>query len=207
MPEKHTLSRPRGARAGTWPGPVGLFWIFRNAARFPAGRRFKAGTCQKPRAPARLGRTLPLPRCRSPAAASFWSERRGHYRAASLDDCRGVRRNPRAAPFPARSEPSICESGFALCRITRLAAPILAQYVNGLLRRSGRALAGPCSGSAGSAFDRSDGASALVLALTADPGWVAALLAIVAAAPAFATKLNPFRILAAGRLLGFAGVV
>ncbi|MFO1111981.1 MAG: chromate transporter [Bradyrhizobium sp.] len=51
------------------------------------------------------------------------------------------------------------------------------------------------------------GASALILALAADRNWVAALLTIVAAVLAFATKLNPFWILAAGGLLGFAGVV
>jgi chromate transporter len=51
------------------------------------------------------------------------------------------------------------------------------------------------------------GASALILALASDPSWTAALLTIVAAVLAFATKLNPFWILAAGGLLGFAGVV
>src|ERR1700755_2099446 len=51
------------------------------------------------------------------------------------------------------------------------------------------------------------GASALILAQTSDLSWAAALLTIVAAALAFATKLNPFWILAAGGLLGFAGVI
>src|SRR3954467_791886 len=50
------------------------------------------------------------------------------------------------------------------------------------------------------------GASAFILALTSDLSWMAALITIVAAALAFATKLNPFWMLAAGGLLGFAGV-
>jgi chromate transporter len=51
------------------------------------------------------------------------------------------------------------------------------------------------------------GASALILALTSDRSWIAALVTIVAAALAFATRLNPFWMLAAGGILGFAGVV
>ena len=51
------------------------------------------------------------------------------------------------------------------------------------------------------------GASAFILALTSDLSWMAALITIVAAALAFATKLNPFWMLAAGGLLGFAGVI
>jgi chromate transporter len=50
-------------------------------------------------------------------------------------------------------------------------------------------------------------ASALILALASDRNAAAALLTIVAAALAFATKLNPFWILAAGGVLGFAGFV
>jgi len=85
---------------------------------------------------------------------------------------------------------------------------VLAYYVSGFLRRS--------SASRWPAIVQAAlvplsiglmGASALILALTSDRNWVAALLTIVAATLAFATKLNPFWILAAGGLLGFAGVV
>ena len=51
------------------------------------------------------------------------------------------------------------------------------------------------------------GASALILALTSDGNWIAALITVTAAALAFATRLNPFWMLAAGGILGFAGVV
>jgi chromate transporter len=85
---------------------------------------------------------------------------------------------------------------------------ILAYYVSDLLRRF--------SGSPWPALIQAAlvplsiglmGASALILALTSDLSWTAALLTIVAAVLAFATKLNPFWILAAGGLLGFAGVI
>jgi chromate transporter len=51
------------------------------------------------------------------------------------------------------------------------------------------------------------GASGLVLALTSDRTWTAALITAAAAAVAFATRLNPLWLLLAGGLLGFAGVV
>ena len=51
------------------------------------------------------------------------------------------------------------------------------------------------------------GASGLILALTSDQSWAAALTTAVAAVLAFATRLNPFWLLLAGGLLGFAGVV
>jgi chromate transporter len=51
------------------------------------------------------------------------------------------------------------------------------------------------------------GASGLVLALTSDRTWTAALVTVAAAALAFATRLNPLWILLAGGVLGFAGVV
>jgi chromate transporter len=51
------------------------------------------------------------------------------------------------------------------------------------------------------------GASALVLALTSDRSWMAALITAVAAILAFATRLNPLWLLLGGGLLGFAGVV
>jgi chromate transporter len=50
-------------------------------------------------------------------------------------------------------------------------------------------------------------ASGLVLALTSDRTWAAALITAVAAAVAFATRLNPLWLLVAGGLLGFAGVI
>ncbi len=50
-------------------------------------------------------------------------------------------------------------------------------------------------------------ASALILARTSDQSWIAALITIAAAALAFATRLNPFWMLLAGGILGFAGVV
>jgi chromate transporter len=51
------------------------------------------------------------------------------------------------------------------------------------------------------------GASGLILAQAADRTWVAVLMTAAAAALAFATGLNPFWMLLAGGLLGFAGVV
>ena len=51
------------------------------------------------------------------------------------------------------------------------------------------------------------GASGLVLAQAADRTWIAALMTAVAAAVAFATRLNPFWMLLAGGLLGFAGII
>ena len=50
-------------------------------------------------------------------------------------------------------------------------------------------------------------ASGLILARTSDQSWIAALITIVAAALAFATRVNPFWLLLAGGILGFAGVV
>jgi chromate transporter len=51
------------------------------------------------------------------------------------------------------------------------------------------------------------GASGLVLALTSDRTWTAALLTAAVAALAFATRLNPLWLLLAGGFLGFAGVI
>jgi chromate transporter len=50
-------------------------------------------------------------------------------------------------------------------------------------------------------------ASGLILALTSDQSWMAALITVVAAVLAFATRLNPFWLLLAGGALGFAGVI
>src|SRR5438067_13057482 len=85
---------------------------------------------------------------------------------------------------------------------------VLAYYVSRLLARS--------SGSRWPAMIQAAlvplsiglmGASALILALTSDSNWIAALITVTAAALAFATRLNPFWMLAAGGILGFAGVV
>jgi chromate transporter len=85
---------------------------------------------------------------------------------------------------------------------------ILAYYVSGLLTRSKqsrwpaiiRAALVPLSIGL-------MGASALVLALTSDRSWMAALITAVAAILAFATRLNPLWLLLAGGCLGFAGVI
>lgn len=50
-------------------------------------------------------------------------------------------------------------------------------------------------------------ASGLILALTADRTLIAALITLAAALLAFATRLNPLWLLAAGGVLGFAGLV
>ena len=51
------------------------------------------------------------------------------------------------------------------------------------------------------------GASGLILALTSDQSWIAALITSAAAVLAFATRLNPFWMLLAGGVLGFAGII
>jgi chromate transporter len=51
------------------------------------------------------------------------------------------------------------------------------------------------------------GASGLILALTADRTWTAALVTAAAALLAFATRLNPLWLLLAGGCLGFAGFI
>ena len=51
------------------------------------------------------------------------------------------------------------------------------------------------------------GASGLVLALTSNRNWAAALVTVAAAVLAFATRLNPLWMLLAGGCLGFAGVI
>jgi chromate transporter len=51
------------------------------------------------------------------------------------------------------------------------------------------------------------GASALILALSADQNWVGALITLAAAALAFATRLNPLWMLLVGGCLGFAGLI
>src|SRR6266566_8650349 len=51
------------------------------------------------------------------------------------------------------------------------------------------------------------GASGLILALTSDQSWMAAVITIVAAVLAFATRLNPLWMLLVGGCLGFAGLI
>jgi chromate transporter len=51
------------------------------------------------------------------------------------------------------------------------------------------------------------GASGFILARTSDQSWVAALTTVITAIVAFATRLNPFWLLLAGGVLGFAGVI
>ena len=51
------------------------------------------------------------------------------------------------------------------------------------------------------------GASSLILARTSDQNWIAFLTTAIAAILAFATRLNPFWMLAAGGILGFAGLI
>jgi chromate transporter len=50
-------------------------------------------------------------------------------------------------------------------------------------------------------------ASGLILALTSDRTWVAALVTAASAVLAFATRLNPLWLLLAGGILGFAGLI
>jgi chromate transporter len=50
-------------------------------------------------------------------------------------------------------------------------------------------------------------ACGLILALTSDRSWMAALVTAVSAVLAFATRLNPLSLLLAGGCLGFAGVI
>jgi chromate transporter len=50
-------------------------------------------------------------------------------------------------------------------------------------------------------------ASGLILARTSDQSWIAALTTVITAIVAFATRLNPFWLLLAGGILGFAGVI
>jgi chromate transporter len=92
----------------------------------------------------------------------------------------------------------------AMCGPTAL----LAYYVNRLLARS--------KGSRWPAIIQAAlvplsiglmAASGLILARTSDQSWIAALTTVSAAILAFATRLNPFWILLAAGLLGFAGVI
>jgi chromate transporter len=85
---------------------------------------------------------------------------------------------------------------------------ILAYYVSRLLRRSNHS---PWPGIIQAALVPLSiglmGASGLILALTSDQSWVAALITAAAAVLAFATRLNPVWMLLAGGALGFAGII
>ncbi len=85
---------------------------------------------------------------------------------------------------------------------------VLAYCVSGLLRRSSRSRWPAMIQAALVPLSIGlMGASGLILALTSDRTWTAALVTAVAAVLAFATRLNPLWLLAAGGCLGFAGVI
>ncbi|MGX9427383.1 MULTISPECIES: chromate transporter [Bradyrhizobium] len=92
----------------------------------------------------------------------------------------------------------------AMCGPTAL----LAYYVSGLLARS-RHSRWPAIIQA-ALVPLSIGlmaASGFILARTSDQSWIAALTTVITAIVAFATRLNPFWLLLAGGVLGFAGVI
>ena len=85
---------------------------------------------------------------------------------------------------------------------------VLAYYVSGLLARSGHSRWPAIIQAA--LVPLSIGlmaASGLILAQTTDRSVVAAVMTAATAMLAFATRLNPFWMLLAGGLLGFAGVI
>ncbi|MGB8400498.1 chromate transporter [Bradyrhizobium sp.] len=87
-------------------------------------------------------------------------------------------------------------------------AAVLAYYVSRLLARSGGARWPAMIQAA--LVPVSIGlmaASGLILARSSGQSWVAALVTVLAAALAFATRLNPFWMLLGGGILGFAGVI
>jgi chromate transporter len=105
---------------------------------------------------------------------------------------------------------SVAGVGGALAATLAMCGPtaILAYYVSRLLARS-RQSRWPALIQA-ALVPLSIGlmaASGLILARTSDQSWVAALVTVAAAVLAFATRLNPFWMLLAGGILGFAGVI
>ena len=85
---------------------------------------------------------------------------------------------------------------------------VLSYCVSGLLRRSSRSRwPGIIQAALVPLSIGLMGASGLVLALTSDRSWIAALVTAMAAGIAFATRLNPLWLLLAGGCLGFAGLV
>ncbi|MEA2920122.1 MAG: chromate transporter [Bradyrhizobium sp.] len=84
----------------------------------------------------------------------------------------------------------------------------LAYCVSGLLRRSSRSRwPGIIQAALVPLSIGLMGASGLVLARASDRSWIAALITVMAAGVAFATRLNPVWLLLAGGCLGFAGVI
>ena len=85
---------------------------------------------------------------------------------------------------------------------------VLAYYVSRLVAAiQPIALASDHPDGAGSLSIGLMGASSLILARTSDQNWIAFLTTAIAAILAFATRLNPFWMLAAGGILGFAGLI
>jgi chromate transporter len=105
---------------------------------------------------------------------------------------------------------SVAGVGGALAATLAMCVPtaVLAYYVSRLLARSShsrwpailQAALVPLSIGLMSA-------SGLILALTADQSWIAALVTVAAAVLAFATRLNPLWMLLVGGCLGFAGII
>jgi chromate transporter len=105
---------------------------------------------------------------------------------------------------------SVAGVGGALAATLAMCGPtaILAYYVSRLLQRSRHSRwPGIIQAALVPLSIGLMAASGLILALTSDQSWVAALITVVAAVLAFATRLNPFWLLLAGGALGFAGVI
>jgi chromate transporter len=89
-----------------------------------------------------------------------------------------------------------------------LPTAVLAYYVSGLLARSGHSCwPGLIQAALVPLSIGLMAASGLILAQTTDRSVVAVLMTAVTAILAFTTRLNPFWMLLAGGLLGFAGVI
>jgi chromate transporter len=89
-----------------------------------------------------------------------------------------------------------------------LPTAVLAYYVSGLLARSGHSRwPGLIQAALVPLSIGLMAASGLILAQTTDRSVVAVLMTAVTAILAFTTRLNPFWMLLAGGLLGFAGVI
>ena len=100
--------------------------------------------------------------------------------------------------------------GGALAATLAMCVPtaVLAYYVSGLLGRSSHSRWPSIIQTA--LVPLSIGlmaASALIVAQAADRNWAAAILTLVVAALAYATRINPLYLLLAGGILGFAGVI
>jgi chromate transporter len=100
--------------------------------------------------------------------------------------------------------------GGALAATLAMCVPtaLLAYYVSGLLGRSSHSRWPSIIQTA--LVPLSIGlmaASALIVAQAADRNWAAAVLTLVVAALAYATRINPLYLLLAGGVLGLAGVI